>query len=147
MNLSPNFTLSEFTSSQTAARRGIDNRPPADVIEHLAELAAVLERIRAEVGKPIVINSGYRSFELNEAVGGAANSAHLSGWAADITIPGFGSPLQVCRTISQIRGLRFDQIILEFADSGGGWCHLSIDPRYRMQVLTIDRQGTRSGLS
>ena len=142
VKLTTNFDLSEFTVSQTAARLGINNDPPPDIVVHLLELATALEKIRARLGQPIVISSGYRSPALNAAVGGAENSAHLYGWAADLTVPGFGSSLTVCRAIASMPGLRFDQVIYEF----GSWCHLSVDPRYRMQTLTIDRSGTRVGL-
>jgi zinc D-Ala-D-Ala carboxypeptidase len=142
MKLTTNFDLAEFTVSQTAARFGMDNNPPADVMVNLLELAGALEIVRARLGFPIVISSGYRSPDLNKAVGGAPNSAHVLGWAADITCPGFGNPLQVARAIAQIPGFRYDQVIHEF----GAWCHLSVDPRYRMQTLTIDRSGTRQGL-
>lgn len=142
MKLTTNFDLSEFTVSQTASRLDIPNDPPADIVPNLLELAIALEAVRARLGYPIVISSGYRSPDLNKAVGGAPNSAHVLGWAADLTCPGFGNPLQVCRAIAQMPGFRFDQIIHEF----GAWCHLSVDPRYRMQTLTIDRSGTRQGL-
>jgi zinc D-Ala-D-Ala carboxypeptidase len=142
MKLTTNFDLSEFTVSQTAARFDMLNDPPADIMPNLLELAAALEIVRARLGHPIVISSGYRSPDLNKAVGGAPNSAHVLGWAADLTCPGFGNPLQVARAIAQIPGFRYDQVIHEF----GSWCHLSVDPRYRMQTLTIDRSGTRQGL-
>jgi zinc D-Ala-D-Ala carboxypeptidase len=142
MKLTTNFDLAEFTLSETAARRGIDNDPPSDIMVNLLELATALETIRARLGSPIVISSGYRSPDLNAAIGGSPNSAHMRGWAADLTCPGFGSPLEVCRAIAQMPRFRFDQIIHEF----GGWCHLSVDPRFRMQTLTIDRNGVRTGL-
>ena len=142
MRLTDNFDLSEFVVSQEAARRGIDNTPPADVIENLYLLAMALEEVRARLGQPIVISSGYRSPALNAAVGGAANSAHVIGFAADLTCPGFGAPLPVCKAIATLPGFRYDQVIHEFR----GWCHLSVDPRGRMQTLTIDRSGTRKGL-
>lgn len=142
MKLTTNFDLAEFTLSETAARRGIDNDPSPDIVVNMLELASVLEIIRARLGSPIVISSGYRSPALNAAVGGSENSAHMQGWAADLTCPGFGPPLLVCRAIASMPGIRFDQVIHEF----GGWCHLSVDPRFRMQTLTIDRRGVRQGL-
>ena len=142
MRLTDNFDLSEFVVSQEAARRGIDNTPPADVIENLYLLAMALEEVRARLEQPIVISSGYRSPALNAAVGGAANSAHVIGFAADLTCPGFGAPLSVCKAIATLPGFRYDQVIHEFR----GWCHLSVDPRGRMQTLTINRNGTRKGL-
>lgn len=147
MKLTEHFDLAEFTISQEAARRGIDNTPPDEVLENLYVLAMALEEVRARLGRPIVISSGYRSPALNAAVGGAPNSAHVLGYAADLTCPGFGRPLSVCRAIAGMPDFRFDQIIYEFGTpAGGGWCHLSIDPRGRMQTLTINRNGTRKGL-
>ena len=142
MRLTDHFDLSEFVVSQEAARRGIDNDPPDEVLENLYILAMALEEVRARLGRPIVISSGYRSPALNAAVGGAANSAHVLGYAADLTCPGFGAPLSVCKAIATLPGFRYDQVIHEFR----GWCHLSVDPRGRMQTLTIDRNGTRKGL-
>ena len=146
MRLTDNFDLSEFVVSQEAARRGIDNTPPGEALENLYLLAMALEEIRARLGKPIVISSGYRSPALNAAVGGAPNSAHVLGYAADLTCPGFGAPLSVCKAIATLPGFRYDQVIAEFVTANGGWCHLSIDPRGRMQTLTINRNGTRKGL-
>ena len=147
MKLTENFDLSEFVVSQEAARRGIDNTPPDDVLECLYQLAQALEEVRARLGQPITVTSGYRCPELNAAVGGAATSAHVFGFAADLICPRFGSPLTVARAISTMPGFRYDQVIHEFGTpDGGGWTHLSIDPRYRMQTLTIDRNGTRKGL-
>ena len=142
MKLTTHFDLAEFTLSETAARRGIDNDPPPDIVVNLLALASTLERIRERLGHPIIITSGYRSPVLNAAVGGSPNSAHMQGWAADLTCPGFGPPLLVCRAIASMPGLRFDQCIHEF----GRWCHLSVDPRFRLQTLTIDRRGVRQGL-
>lgn len=131
MKLSPNFDLSEFITSQTAARRNIDNAPPPDVIDRLKATAAKLELVRAFLGKPLLISSGYRSPALNKAIGGAANSAHVLGYAADFICPGFGSPLAVCKALVK-SGIKFDQIIEE-----GTWIHISFDPRMRGQVLTM----------
>ena len=68
MRLADNFPLSEFTNSQTATRRGIDNTPPEGVVSNLRVTAAMLQAIRNKLGKPVVISSGYRSPELNMAV-------------------------------------------------------------------------------
>ena len=142
MKLTPNFTLDELTVSETAERLGIDNDPPADIIDNLRGLASVLEEVRIVCNnRPVVITSGYRSPNLNRLVNGSRNSAHLSGYAADFTVPGFGTPMAVCRAIAAA-GIRFDQLIHEF----GRWVHLSVDPRMRRDVLTIDRSGTRPGL-
>jgi hypothetical protein len=141
MNLSPHFTLAEFTVSETAARYGIDNTPSPEIIEALKKTAALLEEVRALLGQPIVITSGYRCQALNTQIGGALNSAHMTGQAADFLCPGFGPPLAVCDAISA-SAIRYDQLIYEFAS----WTHLAWADTNRMMALTIDRTGTRSGL-
>ncbi len=135
MKLSDHFTLAEFTTSQTAARRGIDNIPPTTVLKRLKATAAALEAVRSLLGKPLLISSGYRCPALNKAVGGTVGSAHVLGFAADFICPGFGDPLEVCRAISA-SDLTFDQLIEE-----GTWVHISFDPRMRRQVLTRRADG------
>lgn len=138
MNLSPHFTLAEMTVSETAARRGIDNDPPPDVVERLKHTALGLEAVRIRLGAPIVVSSGYRSPALNAAIGGAQNSDHTRGDAADFICPGFGAPSTIVSALKD-RGIQFDQLIEEF----GRWVHISFGPRMRGQVLRIDRNGTR----
>ena len=136
MNLSPHFTLAEFTASQTAARLGIDNMPTPDLIANLGRVAYALELIRDLVGKPIIISSGYRSIALNANTPGSANnSAHTRGCAADFIIPQFGTPFEVCRMIVGMR-LPYDQLIFERS-----WVHLAIEPPTRRQVLTLKPGG------
>jgi hypothetical protein len=123
------FTLQEFTVSQTATRRGIPNDPPEDVIDSIRALCSkVLDPLRRKLGKPIVVSSGYRSPELNEAIGGAASSQHCKGEAADIICPG----VEVSDLVNAIRemDLPFDQLIHE-----GTWVHVSYSKRNRRQVL------------
>lgn len=140
--LSPHFTLEEMTFSQTAARRGLDNRPPPEVLERLRITAARMEGVRRALGeKAIRVSSGYRSPALNKVIGGSDTSAHTLGWAVDFTCAGFGTPLEVARALAA-SGIPFDQLIHEF-DS---WVHISIDPRGRQQLLTIDKAGVRQGL-
>ncbi|HYF44170.1 MAG TPA: D-Ala-D-Ala carboxypeptidase family metallohydrolase [Ramlibacter sp.] len=144
--LSPHFTLDEMVFSQTAAREGIDNAPPPQVIENLRRLCAVLEQVRATVGNlPVVVSSGYRSAALNKAVGGSATSAHMQGLAVDFTVPRFGSTLQVAQAIA-LSGLEFDQLIHEY----GRWVHLGLPPagvRGRAQALSIFKEtGYLAGL-
>lgn len=135
MKLSDHFALDEFTTSQTAARRGIDNTPPPAVLERLKATAAALEGVRSLLGKPVLISSGYRAPALNRVIGGAIGSAHVLGYAADFISPGAGSPLKVCKAIAA-SDLKFDQLIEE-----GTWVHLSFDPRMRRQVLTKNPGG------
>lgn len=145
--LSPNFTLAELTASDTADAQGIDNTPPPDVVAELWRTAALLEKIRACCGdNPVTVTSGYRCPALNAAVGGASNSAHLYGCAADIVIPGFGDPLAVCRAVEPyVVAWGIDQLIFE---SGGGavWCHVGRpipgDSSCRGQCFTISGGAT-----
>lgn len=85
MNLAKNFTLEEFTRSETARRLGIDNTPSEENLKNLKVLATqVLQPARDEMGEPLTITSGFRSRKLNRAVGGVYNSYHQFGQAADI---------------------------------------------------------------
>lgn len=135
MNLSNSFTLEELTFSYEGERKGLDNTPDAETVIHLTELAQYLERAQRILQSPLHINSAFRSPKVNSAVGGSGTSAHLLGYAADFTCKGFGSPIEVCRKLAA--EMDYDQIILEY----DRWCHLSIDPRMRKQVLT-KRSGT-----
>lgn len=139
MNLSNHFTLAEFTTSQTAARLGLDNTPSPDVIEALKRTAMGLEMVRALLQAPVHINSGYRSPVVNRAVGGAKNSQHMTGQAVDIICPGYGTPAEVVRAIVKDKSIPFDQCILEF----NSWCHISFSNSPRNQALIIDNDGTR----
>ena len=141
MNLSPNFTLEELTVSQTAVRRGFDNTPNASEIANLVRVAALLEEVRALVKKPITVNSGFRSKQVNDAVGSRDTSQHRIGCAADIRVPGM-TPREVVEACIAAN-IGYDQIIEEF----GSWTHISVpntaSTAPRRQALTIDRQGTR----
>jgi hypothetical protein len=140
MKLSPNFHLSEFTKSQAAVRRGLDNRPGEAELSALRLLCEkVLEPTRAHFGKPLLISSGYRSPAVNRAIGGARNSQHVKGEAADFEIPGV-SNVEVCRWMEV--NLNYDQLILEFYIPGqpnSGWVHVSYRQPYRNQELTARR--------
>jgi hypothetical protein len=143
MRLSENFSLEELTASETAARRGIDNTPSEEVINNLKRLAAALQEVRALLNnRSILVSSGYRSPELNRAVGGSATSDHCKGLAADFICPSYGTPNDVVRAISG-SNLSFKQVIREFDK----WVHLSIPEEGqepRKQALIIDREGTRA---
>lgn len=119
MHLSPHFTLEELTRSEIALRRGLNNTPAAEILSTLRHTAAELERVRTLLGYPIQVNSGYRSPDVNAAVGGSSRSQHVAGEAVDFVAPGYGSPLQVCRAIAE-SALEFDQLIYE-----GAWVHIS----------------------
>lgn len=130
MKLTEHFTLAEFTDSQTALRKGISNMPSEMAISNLQRVAETLEQVRALFGKPLVISSGYRSPALNSAVGGASSSAHLTGLAADFTVPGM-TPSDTAKAIVKA-GIKFDQLIYE-----GTWVHLGLSAGVpRNEVLT-----------
>ena len=124
MKLSNNFSLAEMTKSQTATRKGIDNKPSTEHIENLIHLAeTVLQPVREHFGKSVVISSGYRSPELCEAIGSSSKSQHAKGEAADFEIQGVDN-MQLATWIS--KNTIFDQLILEFYEPGdpnSGWVH------------------------
>jgi zinc D-Ala-D-Ala carboxypeptidase len=121
MNLSENFTYDELTRSETAARHGFDNTPNEGEVDNLKRLAALLEEVKKAVGgKAVMINSGFRSKQTNDAVGSKDTSQHRLGCAADIRVPGM-TPRQVVEACIEAQ-VPFDQIILEF-DS---WTHISV---------------------
>jgi len=141
MNLSTNFTLQELTVSEIAARRNLDNTPNATEVANLVRVAELLEQVRALLGKPILVNSAFRSKSVNDAVGSRDTSQHRLGCAADIRVPGL-TPKQVVQACIDAK-IPFDQVIEEF-DS---WTHISVpntpSTAPRRQALIIDKQGTR----
>jgi hypothetical protein len=141
MNLSPNFTLQELTHSDAAVRHGWENNPDANEINNLTRLAELLEQVRKVLGKPIILNSGFRSKLVNDSVGSKDTSQHRIGCAADIRVSGM-TPSQVCEAII-VSDIQFDQLIREF-DS---WTHISVTNNAgdtpRNQMLIIDKTGTR----
>ena len=128
-----------MTASETAVRYGIDNTPDNEVLMNLRRLALFLEEVRKAVGRPLHINSAFRSVEANRIVGGKSTSQHCKGAAADIKVKGM-TPDQVVRAIIKAN-LNYDQVIREF-DS---WTHVSItntkDEKPRKMALIIDKNG------
>ncbi|MDY6148513.1 MAG: D-Ala-D-Ala carboxypeptidase family metallohydrolase [Porphyromonas sp.] len=105
------FSIEELTQNPLAQELGIDNTPSPEAVENLTQLVDnVLDPVRALLGKRIIVNSGYRSPELNRAVGGVATSQHLRGEAADITTASTLDNRRLCDLIRQ-RG-NFDQLIV-----------------------------------
>lgn len=131
MQLSPHFSLEEFTFSEHAARLGVSNDPPIQVIDNLLIVAQKMERVREILGHPIFVTSAYRSPKVNHLVGGAPTSAHLTGWAVDFRST-FGNPYEVCCRIRD-SGIQYDQLIHEY----GRWTHISFAPALRQQNLSI----------
>ena len=140
MNLSEHFTLEELTAT---SHRQFDNTPNASEMANLVRLAAFLEEVKAVLGgKPVMINSGFRSKAVNDSVGSRDSSQHRIGCAADIRVPGM-TPNEVVKAI-MASDIGYDQLIREF-DS---WTHISVPNTVstapRKQVLIIDKQGTRA---
>jgi hypothetical protein len=137
MNLSEHFLLEEMVQSQAAARLGLDNTPSEAVVLRLENLCeTILEPARAQFG-PLLISSGYRSPDVNAAVGGSRGSAHMLGNAADV-IPLRAGKLEFARWVRDM--VPFDQVILEYGAPPPGepaWIHVSADPRLRRSVLRI----------
>jgi zinc D-Ala-D-Ala carboxypeptidase len=142
MKLSEHFDLAEFTQSQTADRLGIDNDLPLHLCANITRLAQGMEEVRALLGKPITITSGYRSPEVNKAVGSRPTSQHTTGNACDFICPVYGDPAKIVAAIVA-SNIAYDQVIQEFASKGGGWTHISFSDRNRKQALIIDGLGTR----
>jgi zinc D-Ala-D-Ala carboxypeptidase len=135
MNFTEHFTLEELT---TTSHRQFDNTPNEAELANLQKLAEFLEEVKALLdGKPIMINSAFRSKQVNDSVGSKDTSQHRTGSAADIRVPGM-SPDAVVRAL-MASDLPFDQVIREF----DAWTHISISSTPRRQALIIDRAGTR----
>lgn len=139
MNLSEHFTVEEATASVTAELHGIENKPPAKILVNMRRCAEQLEFVRNKVGSPLKINSWFRCPALNKAVGGAFNSAHMTGWAIDLHSDKM-TPYELGKFILGL-GIDFDQIIHEY----GQWVHISFDPANRKQILTKFDGGYLSG--
>lgn len=115
------FTVRELTRSATAARRGLDNTPDSAAIVNLQRLIEiVLQPARERMGRPIRVNSGYRSVALNRAVGGVRRSYHLTGRAADLTC---GSVAENRRLYAILKSLPHTELIWE---RGGAWIHVAL---------------------
>lgn len=164
--LSPHFTLAEFTDSQTATRLNILNIPPPAIIEKLKRTAGKMEQVRYLLGDYPIITSGpayrcemlervlcdgafktwckFRSLAPTEANWRIyfATKQHPKGEAVDFKCPKFGSPEKIIQAI-RLKPLGFDQLILEYPGEGG-WVHASFSDKPRGQVLVIDRTGTHN---
>mgnify|MGYP000013396277 FL=1 len=139
MNLTNHFTLEELTHTD---HRELDNTPNDAELENLKRLAEFLEQVKTVLGgKPIMVNSAFRSKAVNDAVGSKDTSQHRIGCAADLRVPSM-TPDQVVKAIIA-SDLGYDQVIREF----DRWTHISIPNETvrapRKQALIIDKQGTR----
>jgi hypothetical protein len=139
MNLTEHFTLEELTHTD---HREFDNTPNETERANLVRLAGLLELVKVALGgKPVMVNSAFRSKQVNDAVGSKDSSQHRIGCAADIRVPGV-TPDQVVKAVIAAK-LPFDQLIREF----DRWTHISIpndlNGKPRGQTLIIDKAGVR----
>lgn len=148
--LTPHFSLAEFTLSQDAVRKGINNELPENLLSNAVAVCTQVENVRSFFdNRPITVSSGYRSPQVNADVGGVADSAHTKACAMDFNIKGL-TPWEVVITlknaanVGRLTGIIYDQIIYEY----GSWIHFGIaaSGKPRFQFLTIDHFGTREGL-
>jgi putative chitinase len=137
--LSEHFTLEELTHTD---HRELENIPNETELANLKRLAEFLEKVKTVLGgKPIMVNSAFRSKAVNDAVGSKDTSQHRVGCAADLRVPGM-TPDEVVKAIIA-SGIGYDQVIREF----DRWTHISVPNKLfdspRKQALIIDKQGTR----
>lgn len=137
--MTPHFSLAELTYTD---HREFDNTPPPEVMPNLQRVALLMEQVRDVLARPIFVTSGYRSKQVNDAVGSKDTSQHRLGCAVDFKCAGL-TPDQIVRKIIAAN-LPYDQLIREF-DS---WTHISVPnvagAAPRKQVLIIDRTGIRA---
>lgn len=154
-NLSPHFTLAEFTASGMAKARGIDNTLPPELLPNARATAEMLERIRevlaARAGYtvPLLLSSGYRCPALNLAVGSSSTSDHPRAQAADWSASSFGTPLQICRVLAPlVIVLGIGQLIYECPSPGRRWVHTStrLPEKQVNRVITIGPAGAMLGI-
>ena len=149
MQLSEHLNLAEVTRSETAKRKGISNMPTPEHLENFKNLAInIFEPIRKHFGKPIHISSGYRSKQLNTAIGGSLTSQHCSGEAIDIDMDGSANGITNKQVFDYIKQyLNFDQLIWEFGTSANpDWVHVSYktNGKQRKQILKAVKQGGKT---
>ena len=134
-----NFKGEEFYFSNTAIRNGIDNNPPVNLIPNGVILADKTQQIRDLIGKPIKINSGYRSLKLNRLIGSKDTSQHRLFQAIDFVAPDFGIPENIVLFLKENK-IEVDQCLIEF----NAWVHLSIKEKgNRNQFAYLDFNGFR----
>ena len=149
MQISKNLSLAEISRSETAKRKGINNTPLGEHLANFKLLAEkVFEPIREHFKVPIHISSGYRSKELNSAIGGSSTSQHCSGEAIDIDMDGSSSGVTNAQVFNFIKDkLEFDQLIWEFGtDKDPDWVHVSYEStgKQRKQILKAVRNNGKT---
>ena len=132
LQITKHFNLNEFTRSDYAKKYNIDNTPNQEQLFNIKMVAILMETVRNILGsKPLIITSGFRSKELNKAIGGVSNSAHTQGYAVDFCCNHLD--IKEAASILETSMLIFDQLILE---SGRKIIHISFDPKLRRDVFT-----------
>lgn len=135
------FTQKELIASTEAYKRKIDNTPGEEEKAHLEELMEFMDGIRSAWGSAIIVTSGYRCPELNEAIGGAKKSAHQTGYALDC-VPANNKKkefFEFCKEYLKDRD--FDELLLERNSRGSIWCHIalkSIDGKQRKKIKQLE---------
>ena len=139
--MSKYFSLKELIASTEAYKRKIDNTPGEEEKEHLEELMEFMDGIRSTWGSAIIVTSGYRCPELNEAIGGSKKSAHQAGYAVDC-VPANNKKkkfFEFCKEYLKDRD--FDELLFEKNNSGSIWIHIalkSIDGKQRRKIRTLE---------
>lgn len=145
IKLSDSFYLSELLASQTAERNSIDNTPTPVAFTHLVgSVDNLWQPVRELLGVPMLITSGYRGEKLNALVGGKPSSAHQHGYAIDFHAPKFGSTRDIVKHLAgelPKRGIKFDQLIIEYPNSPNSWVHLAWKNQYGLQRGQVFRIG------
>ena len=141
MRISPHFHLEEFTRSETAHKKGIKNIPDVEQVQNIMALCKiVLEEVRKYFRKPVFITSGYRSPELNKAVGGSQYSQHVKGEAADFVVK--GTPVSQVFEYIIHQSIPFDQCIHE-KKGNTEWIHISHKRNRREKLFAAPDEAGR----
>jgi hypothetical protein len=144
MNLSEHFTYAEFTHSETAQRIGVDNDIPVELLHNAQATAAMLERIRAFLGCPMTVTSGYRCLAVNRALKSKDTSDHVHALACDFVCPPTPPLLIAQRLAAVMDELQIGQLIYEHT-----WIHVgvSVPEKANNRVLTVQPWGYSTGIT
>ena len=141
---SNNFTVNELLHSDKAVNNGIENLPsPQDLKNLINTVDNLWQPVRDLLGHPMKVTSAYRNSKVNKLVGSGGGSAHLVGYAMDFRCPDFGSTSEIVKFLAKElpkRGIKFDQLILEYRNSPKSWVHLAWKNQrgqQRSQVFSI----------
>lgn len=143
MRLARNFTYHEAIRSQTAARHGIDNTPNQKQLRNMIYTAMVMQQIRNYFGNPVQVTSFFRCPELNTAIRGSKNSAHMDGRACDFVVNGVSNN----RVFDLLKesDIPFKKLINEFPNESRGWLHIEVaefaEPTNKSFLLAIKNNG------